>query len=93
MIRWVQRYRLSERLNGQVEVGKVSSAFCLNAQRSRQVRQVPGPGRVVRWGGSDCCLTGLDRPLEIGQITGVGRETVKSRLRYAIDKLRLRLKP
>ena len=25
---------------------------------------------------------------EIGQITGVGRETVKSRLRYAMDKLR-----
>ena len=30
---------------------------------------------------------------QIGQITGVGRETVKSRLRYALDKLRLRLKP
>ena len=30
---------------------------------------------------------------QIGQITGVGRETVKSRLRYAIDKLRLRLDP
>jgi RNA polymerase sigma-70 factor (ECF subfamily) len=28
---------------------------------------------------------------QIGQITGVGRETVKSRLRYALDKLRLRL--
>ncbi|MEO6263620.1 MAG: RNA polymerase sigma factor [Luteimonas sp.] len=28
---------------------------------------------------------------EIGAITGVGRETVKSRLRYAIDKLRARL--
>ncbi|MFC6841839.1 RNA polymerase sigma factor [Xanthomonas theicola] len=28
---------------------------------------------------------------EIGQITGVGRETVKSRLRYALDKLRARL--
>ena len=27
-------------------------------------------------------------PEEIGQITGVGRETVKSRLRYAMDKLR-----
>jgi len=25
---------------------------------------------------------------EIAQITGVGRETVKSRLRYAMDKLR-----
>ena len=30
---------------------------------------------------------------QIGQITGVGRETVKSRLRYALDKLRLRLNP
>ncbi len=33
----------------------------------------------------------LDQELsleEIGQITGVGRETVKSRLRYAMDKLR-----
>ncbi|KAF1693308.1 RNA polymerase sigma factor [Pseudoxanthomonas daejeonensis] len=30
---------------------------------------------------------------EIGQITGVGRETVKSRLRYALDKLRARLNP
>lgn len=28
---------------------------------------------------------------EIGDITGVGRETVKSRLRYAMDKLRMRL--
>jgi len=28
---------------------------------------------------------------EIGAITGVGRETVKSRLRYAMDKLRMRL--
>jgi RNA polymerase sigma factor (sigma-70 family) len=30
---------------------------------------------------------------EIGEITGVGRETVKSRLRYAMDKLRTRLGP
>lgn len=28
---------------------------------------------------------------EIGEITGVGRETVKSRLRYALDKLKARL--
>ena len=28
---------------------------------------------------------------EIGDITGVGRETVKTRLRYAMDKLRARL--
>ncbi|WP_158238404.1 MULTISPECIES: RNA polymerase sigma factor [Luteimonas] len=30
---------------------------------------------------------------EIGEMTGVGRETVKSRLRYAMDKLRARLNP
>ncbi|NLB14522.1 MAG: RNA polymerase sigma factor [Gammaproteobacteria bacterium] len=30
---------------------------------------------------------------EIGEITGAGRETVKSRLRYAMDKLRARLTP
>ena len=30
---------------------------------------------------------------EIGEATGVGRETVKSRLRYAMDKLRARLAP
>lgn len=30
---------------------------------------------------------------QIGEITGAGRETVKSRLRYAMDKLRARLKP
>jgi len=30
---------------------------------------------------------------EIGEITGVGRETVKSRLRYAMDKLRVLLNP
>lgn len=30
---------------------------------------------------------------EIGVITGVGRETVKSRLRYAMDKLRAMLNP
>lgn len=30
---------------------------------------------------------------QIAEITGVGRETVKSRLRYAMDKLRARLDP
>ncbi len=30
---------------------------------------------------------------QIGQITGVGRETVKSRLRYAMDKLRAGIGP
>jgi RNA polymerase sigma-70 factor, ECF subfamily len=30
---------------------------------------------------------------EIARITGVGRETVKSRLRYALDKLKSRMRP
>ena len=30
---------------------------------------------------------------EIGAVTGAGRETVKSRLRYAMDKLRAELNP
>ena len=30
---------------------------------------------------------------QIGEITGVGRETVKSRLRYAMDKLKEKLRP
>lgn len=30
---------------------------------------------------------------EIGEIVGAGRETIKSRLRYAMDKLRARLSP
>jgi len=41
-------------------------------------------------------LLRLERELsleQIGEITGVGRETVKSRLRYALDKLRHALKP
>ena len=41
-------------------------------------------------------LLRLERELtleEIADITGVGRETVKSRLRYALDKLRQRLDP
>ncbi|KLD73696.1 RNA polymerase sigma factor, partial [Xanthomonas hyacinthi DSM 19077] len=42
----------------------------------------------------DVLLLRLEQELsleEIAQITGVGRETVKSRLRYAMDKLRARL--
>ncbi len=42
----------------------------------------------------EAVLLRLDQELgleEIAQITGVGRETVKSRLRYAMDKLRARL--
>jgi RNA polymerase sigma-70 factor (ECF subfamily) len=42
----------------------------------------------------DVLLLRLDQELtleQIGAITGAGRETVKSRLRYAMDKLRLQL--
>lgn len=42
----------------------------------------------------DVVLLRLEQELtldQIGAITGVGRETVKSRLRYAMDKLRLQL--
>ncbi len=42
----------------------------------------------------DVLLLRLDQELtleQIGAITGVGRETVKSRLRYAMDKLRMQL--
>jgi RNA polymerase sigma-70 factor (ECF subfamily) len=41
-------------------------------------------------------LLRLERELsleDIAEITGVGRETVKSRLRYAMEKLRARLAP
>ncbi len=54
-------------------------------QRLRQaVAALPAEQRQV-------VLLRLDQELsleEIGEITGVGRETVKSRLRYAMDKLR-----
>ena len=60
-------------------------------QRSRDLQQaldaLPGEQREV-------VLLRLEQELtleEIGDITGVGRETVKSRLRYAMDKLRAAL--
>lgn len=60
-------------------------------QRSRDLQQaldaLPDEQREV-------VLLRLEQELtleEIGEITGVGRETVKSRLRYAMDKLRAAL--
>ena len=53
------------------------------------IAELPEEQRIV-------LLLRLDQELsleEIGAITGVGRETVKSRLRYAMDKLRARLVP
>ena len=38
-------------------------------------------------------IVGTANMLEIARIHGVGRETVKSRLRYALDKLKTRLHP
>ncbi|HEY0662713.1 MAG TPA: RNA polymerase sigma factor [Lysobacter sp.] len=51
------------------------------------IAELPDEQRVV-------VLLRLEQELsleEIGAITGAGRETVKSRLRYAMDKLRARL--
>ena len=51
------------------------------------IEELPGEQREV-------VLLRLEQELsleEIGAITGAGRETVKSRLRYAMDKLRARL--
>ncbi|WP_425510972.1 RNA polymerase sigma factor [Xanthomonas chitinilytica] len=56
-------------------------------QLQRALRELPPEQQQV-------VLLRLEQELsleEIGQITGVGRETVKSRLRYAMDKLRARL--
>ena len=65
------------------------SAFEERRRLQLALEQLPADQREV-------VLLRLEQELsleQIGQITGVGRETVKSRLRYALDKLRLRLKP
>ncbi|MBS0575751.1 MAG: RNA polymerase sigma factor [Proteobacteria bacterium] len=64
------------------------SQFEQRRQLQRALEELPAEQREV-------LLLRLDRELEleeIAQITGVGRETVKSRLRYAMDKLRSRLR-
>ena len=64
------------------------SAFEERRRLQRALEELPEDQREV-------VLLRLERELsleEIGEITGVGRETVKSRLRYAMDKLRQRLK-
>jgi len=63
------------------------SAFEERRRLQRALEDLPEEQREV-------VLLRLEKELtleEIGEITGVGRETVKSRLRYALDKLRLRL--
>lgn len=64
------------------------SDFQQRRQLQLALQELPDEQREV-------LLLRLERELsleEIGDITGVGRETVKSRLRYAMDKLRLRLR-
>lgn len=65
------------------------SAFEERRRLQRALEELPEDQREV-------LLLRLEQELtleEIGEITGVGRETVKSRLRYAMDKLRARLRP
>lgn len=63
------------------------SEFEQRRRLQRAIEELPDEQRVV-------VSLRLEQELsleEIGEITGVGRETVKSRLRYAMDKLRARL--
>lgn len=63
------------------------SEFEQRRRLQRAIAELPEEQREV-------VLLRLEQELsleEIGAITGVGRETVKSRLRYAMDKLRMRL--
>ncbi|MDQ3618048.1 MAG: RNA polymerase sigma factor [Pseudomonadota bacterium] len=63
------------------------SEFEQRRRLQRALEELPAEQREV-------VLLRLERELsleEIGEITGAGRETVKSRLRYAMDKLRARL--
>ena len=65
------------------------SAFEERRRLQRALEELPDDQREV-------VLLRLEQELsleEIGEITGAGRETVKSRLRYAMDKLRARLRP
>ncbi|MBA3485696.1 MAG: RNA polymerase sigma factor [Lysobacter sp.] len=65
------------------------SEFQQRRQLQRAIDELPDEQREV-------VLLRLEQELsleEIGDITGVGRETVKSRLRYALDKLRGGLNP
>ncbi|WP_425487600.1 RNA polymerase sigma factor [Marilutibacter spongiae] len=65
------------------------SEFEQRRQLQRAIEELPEEQREV-------VLLRLTRELsleEIGEITGAGRETVKSRLRYAMEKLRTRLNP
>ena len=65
------------------------SEFEQRRRLQRAIEQLPDEQRTV-------VLLRLEQELsldEIGAVTGAGRETVKSRLRYAMDKLRAELNP
>ena len=78
--------RLARLADGQTPE-RVLSDFERRRQLQLALDELPSEQREV-------LLLRLEQELtleEIGSITGAGRETVKSRLRYAMDKLRARL--
>jgi RNA polymerase sigma-70 factor (ECF subfamily) len=80
---------LAERVPDPETPERTLSAFEERRRLQRALEELPDDQREV-------VLLRLEQELsleEIGEITGVGRETVKSRLRYAMDKLRARLQP
>jgi RNA polymerase sigma-70 factor (ECF subfamily) len=80
---------LAERLPDPDSPERSLSAFEERRRLQLALEELPDDQREV-------VLLRLEQELsleEIGEITGVGRETVKSRLRYAMDKLRARLRP
>ncbi len=80
---------LAERVPDPSTPERTLSAFEERRRLQRALEELPDDQREV-------VLLRLEQELsleEIGEITGVGRETVKSRLRYAMDKLRARLQP
>jgi RNA polymerase sigma-70 factor (ECF subfamily) len=80
---------LAERIPDPQTPERTLSAFEERRRLQLALEELPDDQREV-------VLLRLEQELsleEIGEITGVGRETVKSRLRYAMDKLRARLRP
>ena len=80
---------LAERVPDPDTPERTLSSFEERRRLQRALEELPDEQREV-------VLLRLEQELsleEIGEITGVGRETVKSRLRYAMDKLRARLRP
>ena len=88
---WTQIMEFGQGI-GSVPLDQIQSQLSAFEERRRlqlALAELPADQREV-------VLLRLEQELsleQIGQITGVGRETVKSRLRYALDKLRQRLNP